>query len=186
MSGQFNLWRVPVEGGWPDQLTAFTDETVRGVGVSPRDGTLVSAPTATATSSTSCTSSTRPEAGPSRSRTSREVQHFVGGWSLVAGRHEARVRRERAQRRPTWRSGCGTWTTGETRNVFGEGMYAFPGGWSPDGTKLLARRLPQQQRHVDPPGRSRSGERTRADAARRGRHLRARALGAGRLRASTC
>ena len=33
ISGQFNLWRVRVEGGWPDQLTAFTDETVRGVGV---------------------------------------------------------------------------------------------------------------------------------------------------------
>jgi Tol biopolymer transport system component len=41
ISGQFNLWRIPVEGGWPDQLTAFTDETVRGVGVSPRDGTIL-------------------------------------------------------------------------------------------------------------------------------------------------
>ena len=40
MSGQFNLWRVPVEGGWPHQLTAFSDETVRGVGVSP-DGRIV-------------------------------------------------------------------------------------------------------------------------------------------------
>jgi hypothetical protein len=25
ISGQFNLWRVPVDGGWPEQLTAFTD-----------------------------------------------------------------------------------------------------------------------------------------------------------------
>ena len=25
MSGQFNLWRVPVDGGWPDQLTSFTE-----------------------------------------------------------------------------------------------------------------------------------------------------------------
>jgi hypothetical protein len=41
ISGQFNLWRVPVEGGWPDQLTTFSDETVRGAGVSPRDGTIV-------------------------------------------------------------------------------------------------------------------------------------------------
>src|SRR5437867_5995006 len=41
ISGQFNLWRVPVEGGWPDQLTSFTDETVRGVGVSPTDGRIV-------------------------------------------------------------------------------------------------------------------------------------------------
>ncbi len=28
--------------------------------------------------------------------------------------------------------------SGETRNVFGEGMYAVAGDWSPDGTKLLA------------------------------------------------
>src|SRR5207253_2049579 len=41
ISGQFNLWRVPVEGGWPDQLTAFADDTVRGVGVSPTDGRIV-------------------------------------------------------------------------------------------------------------------------------------------------
>src|SRR6266540_2650262 len=40
ISGQFNLWRVPVEGGWPDQLTAFTDETVRFIGVSPADGKI--------------------------------------------------------------------------------------------------------------------------------------------------
>src|ERR671931_1172528 len=41
MSGQFNLWRVSVEGGWPHQLTAFTDETVRGLAVSPVDGRMV-------------------------------------------------------------------------------------------------------------------------------------------------
>ena len=41
VSGQFNLWRVPVEGGWPHQLTSFTDETVRQIAVSPRDGTIV-------------------------------------------------------------------------------------------------------------------------------------------------
>jgi len=41
LSGQFNLWRVPIEGGWPDQLTAFTDETVRGAAVSPRDGSVL-------------------------------------------------------------------------------------------------------------------------------------------------
>src|SRR5207247_492132 len=41
MSGQFNLWRVSLEGGWPDQLTAFTDETVRGAGVSRADGRIV-------------------------------------------------------------------------------------------------------------------------------------------------
>src|SRR5436853_1324056 len=40
MSGQFNLWRVGADGGWPQQLTAFTDDTVRLIGVSPRDGAV--------------------------------------------------------------------------------------------------------------------------------------------------
>ncbi|HWI61064.1 MAG TPA: S9 family peptidase [Symbiobacteriaceae bacterium] len=30
ISGQLNLWRVPSEGGWPEQLTLFSDESVRG------------------------------------------------------------------------------------------------------------------------------------------------------------
>ena len=51
--------------------------------------------------------------------------------------------------------------TGETRSVFGEGMYAFPVDWSPDGTKLLAVDVPQQQRHLDPPRRPRDGRGTR-------------------------
>jgi hypothetical protein len=29
LSGQYNLWRVAAGGGWPEQLTAFTDWTVR-------------------------------------------------------------------------------------------------------------------------------------------------------------
>src|SRR5919202_1635522 len=37
VSGQFNLWRVPVRGarGWPEQLTSFTDHAVRQLRVSP-------------------------------------------------------------------------------------------------------------------------------------------------------
>src|SRR6188508_3010741 len=35
LSGQFNLWRVPVRGGWPEQLTSFSEESVRSISVSP-------------------------------------------------------------------------------------------------------------------------------------------------------
>src|SRR6187200_2951225 len=35
ISGQFNLWRVGIRGGWPEQLTTFQDESVRSVSVSP-------------------------------------------------------------------------------------------------------------------------------------------------------
>ena len=41
ISGQFNLWRVPVEGGWPDQLTLFEDRTVRAVASHPRSQRVV-------------------------------------------------------------------------------------------------------------------------------------------------
>ena len=41
ISGQFNLWSVPVGGGWPEQLTAFADHSVRGIAVRPQDGTIV-------------------------------------------------------------------------------------------------------------------------------------------------
>src|SRR3954452_7702493 len=39
ISGQYNLWRVPVTGGWPEQLTAYTDSTVRSIAV--RDDGLI-------------------------------------------------------------------------------------------------------------------------------------------------
>ncbi len=34
-SGQFNIWRLPVSGGWPTQMTVFEEETVRTLGWSP-------------------------------------------------------------------------------------------------------------------------------------------------------
>ena len=40
ISGQFNLWDVDVAGGWPRQLTPFTDSTVRVVAVRTRDDTI--------------------------------------------------------------------------------------------------------------------------------------------------
>ena len=40
ISGQFNLWSVAVDGGWPEQLTSFTENTVRAVAVRP-DGTIL-------------------------------------------------------------------------------------------------------------------------------------------------
>jgi dipeptidyl aminopeptidase/acylaminoacyl peptidase len=137
ISGQFNLWRVSVDGGWPDQLTAFTDDTVRLMGVSPRDGTVAF-----------CADHDGdeyhqiylldPEAGWAEKITDApEVQHYVGGDAFspdgtkLAYAANARV--------PT---DMEVWVrdleTGETRSVFGEGKYSFPGAWSPDGSKLIA------------------------------------------------
>ena len=40
ISGQFNLWSTRLDGGWPEQLTTFTENTVRGVAVR-EDGTIL-------------------------------------------------------------------------------------------------------------------------------------------------
>jgi dipeptidyl aminopeptidase/acylaminoacyl peptidase len=137
ISGQFNLWRVPVEGGWPDQLTAFTDDTVRLISVSPRDGTIAI-----------CADHDGdefhqlylldPDGGwPERITDAPQVQHFVGPESFSPdGTQLAYAANART---PT---DMEIWIrdldSGEVRSVFGEDKYSFPGAWSPDGTKLLA------------------------------------------------
>src|SRR5919199_1743256 len=136
ISGQFNLWRVRVGGGWPQQMTAFTDDTVRILGVSPTDGTIAF-----------CADHDGdefhqiylldPRGGwPDKITNAPEVQHYVGpdcfspdGTKLAYAANA---------RTPTdmeiWVRDLGS---GDVRPVFGEGMYAFPGSWSPDGTKLI-------------------------------------------------
>ena len=137
ISGQFNLWRVPVEGGWPDQLTAFTDETVRGVGVSPTDGRVVLCADHNGDEFHQLYLLDSERAWPEQLTHEPQVQHFVGidAWSPDGTKfaYAANVRK------PT---DMECWVrdveTGETRAVFGEGMFSFPGPWSPDGTKLVA------------------------------------------------
>src|SRR5919199_4327782 len=136
ISGQFNLWRVPIEGGWPDQLTAFTDETVRLVAVSPRDGTIAL-----------CADRDGdefhqlylldPELGwPEQITDAPQVQHLVTqeAWSpdgsLLAYSANART--------PTdMEIFVRDVDSGDARAVFGEGMLAVAGACSPDGSQLL-------------------------------------------------
>jgi dipeptidyl aminopeptidase/acylaminoacyl peptidase len=136
MSGQFNLWRVSVEGGWPHQLTAFVDDTVRTIGVSPRDGTIAF-----------CADHDGdefhqiylldPNGGwPEKITDDPEVQHYVGGDAFSPD--GTKLAYAANARTPT---DMEVWVrdldSGEVRSVFGEGMYTFPSSWSPDGTKLV-------------------------------------------------
>jgi dipeptidyl aminopeptidase/acylaminoacyl peptidase len=136
MSGQFNLWSVSVDGGWPRQLTAFTDDTVRLIGVSPTDGTVVF-----------CADHDGDEfhqiylldpngAWPEKITDDPQVQHYVGGDAFSPD--GTRLAYAANARTPT---DMEVWVrdleSGEVRPVFGEGMYALPGPWSPDGTKLV-------------------------------------------------
>jgi dipeptidyl aminopeptidase/acylaminoacyl peptidase len=136
MSGQFNLWRVAVEGGWPQQLTAFVDDTVRLVGVGG-DGTVAF-----------CADHDGdefhqiylldPDAGwPDKITDDPEVQHYVGGdaFSPDGGTLAYAANARTPTDMEVWVRDL---VSGDVRPVFGQGMYAFPGAWSPDGTKLIA------------------------------------------------
>ena len=136
ISGQFNLWRVPVEGGWPDQLTAFADETVRFISVSPVDGTIAIGAD-TDGDEFHQLYLLDPDGGwPEKITDEPQVQHFIGGdaWSPDGTKLAYSANARTPSDMEIWIRDL---DSGETRPVFGEGMYAFPGGWSPDGTKLL-------------------------------------------------
>jgi dipeptidyl aminopeptidase/acylaminoacyl peptidase len=137
ISGQFNLWRVPVEGGWPDQLTAFADETVRFMGVSPVDGKIVLGADHDGDEFHQLYVLDPDGGWPEKITDDPQVQHYVGAnaWSPDG----TKIAYAANARTPT---DMEVWIrdleSGETRPIFGEGMYAFTGPWSPDGTKILA------------------------------------------------
>ncbi|TMK69440.1 MAG: S9 family peptidase [Actinobacteria bacterium] len=137
MSGQFNLWRTAAGDGWPDQLSAFTEDTVRLLGMSPHDGTVVF-----------CADHDGdeyhqiylldPETGwPEKVTDAPQVQHYVGGDAFSPD--GSKLAYAANARKPT---DMEVWIrdldSGETRSVFGEGKYSFPGAWSPDGSRLVA------------------------------------------------
>jgi len=137
ISGQFNLWRVPVEGGWPEQLTAFEDRTVRLIAISPVDGTVAFCADRDGDEFHQLYLLDRNRGWPQQITDAPEVQHYVGtdAWSPDG----AKLAYAANARTPT---DMEIWVreiaSGETRPVFGEGRYATAGAWSPDGTKLLA------------------------------------------------
>jgi dipeptidyl aminopeptidase/acylaminoacyl peptidase len=140
MSGQFNLWRVSIEGGWPTQLTAFTEDTVRLMGVSPTDGTIAF-----------CADHDGdefhqiylldPDGGwPEKATDDPRVQHMVAGDAFSPD--GTKLAYAANARTPT---DMEVWirelATGDARPIFGEGMFAVPGPWSPDGTQLVVNEL---------------------------------------------
>jgi dipeptidyl aminopeptidase/acylaminoacyl peptidase len=136
ISGQFNLWRVPVAGGWPDQLTAFTDETVRGVGVSPTDGRIVLCADHDGDEFHQLYLLDSDHGWPDKLTDEPEVQHYVGGvaWSPDGTKFAYAANARKPTDMEVWVRDA---ESGKTRPVFGQGMFSFPGRFSPDGSKLL-------------------------------------------------
>jgi dipeptidyl aminopeptidase/acylaminoacyl peptidase len=137
ISGQFNLWRIPVEGGWPDQLTAFTDETVRGVGVSPRDGTILLSADHDGDEFHQLYVIEGGKGWPEQLTNEPQVQHFVAGsaWSPDGTKFAYAANSRKPTDMECWVRDV---ETGDAQPVFGEGKFSFPGSFSPDGSKLLA------------------------------------------------
>jgi dipeptidyl aminopeptidase/acylaminoacyl peptidase len=135
ISGQFNLWSVDAGGGWPEQLTTFTDNAVRAVAVSEDGAILVAADR----DGNEFHQLYRIPAGggwPEQLTDLPQVQHaiFPSAWAPGGGRFAfaANARRPEDTEVFVWDG------SGEPRYVFGEGKYAFGGTFSPDGSKLVA------------------------------------------------
>jgi len=136
ISGQFNLWSVELDGGWPDQLTNFADNAVRGVAVRD-DGTILFHADKDGDEFHQLYRIPADGGWPEQLTNREHVQHELssGSWA-PDGKSFAFSSNLRT---PTdgevfiWNEG-----EAEPRYVFGEGKYAFASGFSPDGTKLLA------------------------------------------------
>ena len=137
ISGQFNLWRVPVEGGWPDQLTAFTEDTVRTIAISPTDGTVALCADHDGDEFHQIYLLDADGGWPEKITDARQVQHYVAStsWSPDGTKLAYAANARKPTDMEIW---VRDMASGESRPIFGEGLYAFLGPWSPDGTKLLA------------------------------------------------
>ena len=137
MSGQFNLWRTAAGDGWPDQLSAFTEDTVRLLGVSPRDGAVVFCADHDGDEYHQIYLLDPEREWPEKLTDAPQVQHYVGGDAFSPD--GSKLAYAANARQPT---DMEVWIrdldSGETHSVFGEGKYSFPGAWSPDGSKLVA------------------------------------------------
>jgi dipeptidyl aminopeptidase/acylaminoacyl peptidase len=136
ISGQFNLWAVDLDGGWPEQLTTFLDNTVRGVAVR-EDGTILFNADHDGDEFHQLYRIPAEGGWPEQLTNAPQVQHEItGGAWAPDGKSFAFAGN---LRKPTdgevfiWREG-----EDEPRYLFGEGKYAFAISFSPDGSKLLA------------------------------------------------
>ena len=135
ISGQFNLWSVDVDGGWPEQLTTFSDRSVREVSVAP-GGTILFAADRDGDEFTQLFRIPADGGWPEQLTDARAgaAPHLPGrvGADGTAFAFAANARRPQDGEVFLWDG------SGEPRYLFGEGRYAFGGNHSPDGARLLA------------------------------------------------
>ena len=135
ISGQFNLWSALVDGGWPEQLTMFTENTVRAVAVR-EDGTILFLADRDGDEFHQLYRIPAGGGWPEQLTDLPQVQHAISpaAWAPdgTSFAFAANARRPQDSEIFLWREG-----DDEPRYLFGEGMYAFPGAFSPDGSTLI-------------------------------------------------
>ncbi|MBX5465168.1 MAG: S9 family peptidase [Clostridia bacterium] len=136
-SGQFNLWRHPLRGGCPEQLTSFDRGTVRAFQLS-RDGRRLALLADQDGDERYQLYLMEPEGGwPRRITTRDDVQYLLAGGAFSPdGRRLAFAGTES---RPTdMEPLILDVESGEVRSAGGApGRNRYPAGWSPDGSSLL-------------------------------------------------
>ena len=135
-SGQFNLWSVDVDGGRPEQLTVFTDNTVRAVAVR-HDGELLLSADHDGDEFHQIYRIAAGGGWPQQLTALDQVQHLMGGgaWSPDGRTFAYSANARTPTDSEVWLQSA---DGGEPRPIFGEGRLAAPARWSPDGSKLLA------------------------------------------------
>jgi Tol biopolymer transport system component len=137
ISGQFNLWSAGVDGGWPQQLTAFTANAVRSIAVRPQDGLIVFAADEDGDEFYQLYSIAPGGGWPEQLTDAEHVQHLLAPTAFAPD--GSRFAYSANARTPT---DMEIWVrdveSGDARPVFGSGMFAVPGPWSPNGRQLLA------------------------------------------------
>jgi dipeptidyl aminopeptidase/acylaminoacyl peptidase len=137
LSGQFNLWSVSVDGGWPEQLTAFTENTARSVSVRD-DGEILLAADRDGDEFTQIYRIGLANPWPEQLTDLESVQHLMEGgnaWSPDGRRYAYSANARQPTDMEIWIAAA---DGGEPVPVFGEGRFAFAAGFSPDGAQLLA------------------------------------------------
>lgn len=134
-TGQFNLWTIPSGGGIPRQLTAFTDNTARGMAWSPDGEQLAFIADQNGDEFHQVYLIGKDGGWPEQLTHSMEAQHQLSteafspdGKTLVYAANDDKPENVSVILRDV--------ATGETRRPIPQDGVFFPASWSPDGRKI--------------------------------------------------
>ncbi|HZC30124.1 MAG TPA: S9 family peptidase [Gaiellaceae bacterium] len=135
-SGQFNLWRVGVDGGEPEQLTTFADHSVRGVAVR-NDGAILFIADRDGDEFHQIYRIPAGGGAPEQLTDRDEVQHQIAGGSWA---HDGTRFTFAGNLRTPTDSEIFVQRVGdeEPRYLYGEGKAMYTVGFSPDDSTILA------------------------------------------------